>query len=1547
MKITRKFKRKIERNTKNRAIKQAGKKLVAAALLGLALSTLPYGAVYAATKTGETPDRQSVGTSGFTINDGETMSTWSHTTENKGTYNGLITLGDGAVWRPLDSSYGVKAKLVTLGNNSVIDLAYKYTSPNWAGADSIDWSSNQSYRGIVFTTVDIGKNVNITLNAGGLGGANADAKCDSITFTDWEKITLPKDGANINLVVRYQPGFGGIDWNATKNYYETGKFNVVNIYGAGFFQYVTNHDANFEADIFADMDAFGAQSPENYELLGNLMLKYNNWNAVAAAYLEKYVPQGNLKDRYTALVKEFYQRIENFEPKLTFTKTDASTNKLLLDGNFKKYSITSWLTKDGSIDVDHYYYYQDLNWEARCTDLVSQGVFSAANAQLSMRNLWRMENGLFWKRGEDLRAANSQGQSEGADGAWAQVWRGKYDFDGAYGSSFGQNYNGIQVGYDKQREEKLFGGKLYTGLFLSLLNSDADFHQHTIKSGTDEGLYSGSTGDLKSGGIGLYTSWLGDTGHYLDLTVRGSKLSNNNKFYDSYNVLYDNDYGTWTYGAGVRYGYQKEMPGGWYLEPQVGLTYGTMKAYSYTQDNNMRYNQDKLEMLTGRLGLTAGRNFTNGDRKGRVYVKAAVNHDFKDGGSASADAMSYDSWHQKEIVRASMAVDTLAGHDTWYEFALGTNLQTGRDKNAFVELTKTVGGKVNTDWQVNAGMSWRFNGPSSSERAAAQNAAFDRSMTAPEVSPAAKAAAKPQTTTAVGTKTAADKATQAAQPAQANKTAQDGQTIQPGQEAAGTDKTVAGDKLTPPSDQADQKTQANQEEQARTGQAGQADTGERPAAAAGTAEPETGTIVTGGNEPGSFALAPVVVEAARPDWEKNLSPGTVSVIHVPEYKGEMKNLPDLLQTVPGVYVQRLSGTGHYAVARVRGSSGGQVNIYIDGVLANSASDAAVDLSTIPVENVERVEVYRGYVPARFAGSPLGGAINIVTKKPQESKGSISTGMRSFGGYTGNLELTAPLGEGSLLFALNRDQSQGDFRYDKYHPGGNVYNVTESRWRMNNDYHNTDALLKWQDDHWFAKLTYKNNKTKLPESACDDWVDVPFDEIPNKAGNFDDYRKRYLETTKTELSLGRRQTAGNLEWGWKLDTSYQHKEATNAEFKSGSAAMIFTTADNEFRNRRYEGAIDGSWKMGKNHLVEFLFDCSRETMNVDTNNFDVWPRNDSFVGVIDSYKQYFKTDYSTNNYFFQVQDTMTLNKSGNLFFTPVLRGQKMTMNVDLGDPDLGEWEYSYGLGLKKVQNDHWTFRSTYGTYYKFPNFYELFGDGVNVLSRWEMYRTSYSDFLLNSYVERGTSWDVSANWQGKAFQADADVTLTYFNRDVKNLSTYAINPYGYGYYSNLAAGKIQGVELESKLNWQRWNLLQSVTWNDSLITKSGMFNMVTKSNVNAGNPFPWTPKWETNTRLSYRFPGDKLTVFGEYHYLGKVGQYTGVGGRYFYDTLGLTNVGLKYGFNDKVKLTAGVNDLFNEGPNQLWRQNSGPSKTIGNVVYPQQGRTYYLTMQYFF
>ena len=101
--------------------------------------------------------------------------------------------------------------------------------------------------------------------------------------------------------------------------------------------------------------------------------------------------------------------------------------------------------------------------------------------------------------------------------------------------------------------------------------------------------------------------------------------------------------------------------------------------------------------------------------------------------------------------------------------------------------------------------------------------------------------------------------------------------------------------------------------------------------------------------------AGAVVEAGADDGKLMLSPGTVTVIRPQEMKGEQKNLPELLKQVPGLHVMELKGRGAYTTASVRGSTSSQVAVYVDGILMNLGSESAVDLSTIPVENVEKIE----------------------------------------------------------------------------------------------------------------------------------------------------------------------------------------------------------------------------------------------------------------------------------------------------------------------------------------------------------------------------------------------------------------------------------------------------------------------------------------------------------------------------------------------------------------------------------------------------------------
>ena len=239
----------------------------------------------------------------------------------------------------------------------------------------------------------------------------------------------------------------------------------------------------------------------------------------------------------------------------------------------------------------------------------------------------------------------------------------------------------------------------------------------------------------------------------------------------------------------------------------------------------------------------------------------------------------------------------------------------------------------------------------------------------------------------------------------------------------------------------------------------------------------------------AFDLEGITVEAARPDWETKLSPGSVTVIRPDDYKGEQKTLPDLMRKVPGVHVREVNGKGQYTTVTVRGSTAAQVGVFIDGVLSNLGGDAAADLSTIPVANVERIEVYRGYIPARFAGTYIGGVINIVTKKPEKADVSVELGKSSYGGKKGAVEVTAPLGDGSLMFGTNYESSDGDFKYKNYAAGINAVNtaadVAAYQGKIN-DFHK-DNIKYFKDS-----LGLDDNAINQYMNDKDAWYDYLYD-----------------------------------------------------------------------------------------------------------------------------------------------------------------------------------------------------------------------------------------------------------------------------------------------------------------------------------------------------------------------------------------------------------------------------------------------------------------------
>ncbi|HJQ82480.1 MAG TPA: TonB-dependent receptor, partial [Candidatus Binatia bacterium] len=106
-----------------------------------------------------------------------------------------------------------------------------------------------------------------------------------------------------------------------------------------------------------------------------------------------------------------------------------------------------------------------------------------------------------------------------------------------------------------------------------------------------------------------------------------------------------------------------------------------------------------------------------------------------------------------------------------------------------------------------------------------------------------------------------------------------------------------------------------------------------------------------------------------------------TVIDTRAAAGRVDTLGEALADSVGVQVRRFGGLADFTTVSIRGSSSGQVQVYLDGVPLGRAANETVNLADLPLDAVERVEVYRGTTPLAFAQAGPGGIVNVVTRRP--------------------------------------------------------------------------------------------------------------------------------------------------------------------------------------------------------------------------------------------------------------------------------------------------------------------------------------------------------------------------------------------------------------------------------------------------------------------------------------------------------------------------------------------------------------------------------------
>ena len=149
-----------------------------------------------------------------------------------------------------------------------------------------------------------------------------------------------------------------------------------------------------------------------------------------------------------------------------------------------------------------------------------------------------------------------------------------------------------------------------------------------------------------------------------------------------------------------------------------------------------------------------------------------------------------------------------------------------------------------------------------------------------------------------------------------------------------------------------------------------------------------------GLKPESMSLSEVIISEKSQARLLREQAMPVSVISMQQLQGTVSDIQSILAKTVGVTIRASGGMGSTSRLSVRGLEGKRIGFFIDETPMADQSDF-LDLNDIPIDMIDRIEIYKGVVPAKFGGSAMGGAVNIVIKEYPDHYADVSYQRESY------------------------------------------------------------------------------------------------------------------------------------------------------------------------------------------------------------------------------------------------------------------------------------------------------------------------------------------------------------------------------------------------------------------------------------------------------------------------------------------------------------------------------------------------------------------------
>lgn len=182
----------------------------------------------------------------------------------------------------------------------------------------------------------------------------------------------------------------------------------------------------------------------------------------------------------------------------------------------------------------------------------------------------------------------------------------------------------------------------------------------------------------------------------------------------------------------------------------------------------------------------------------------------------------------------------------------------------------------------------------------------------------------------------------------------------------------------------------------------------------------------------------------------------VTAIDIKSLVNTSATLGDIVNRAPGVRLRSEGGKGSDFEFSLNGMSGNSIRYFIDGVPLDSKG-SGFDISNFPTVLIDRVEIYKGVVPAWLASDALGGAVNIVTKRNSKNYLDASVSGGSYHTWQGDAAGRYTFKNGIIV------KPSLSIGYSK-----NDYTVRGARvWSEEDDAYVSRDMKRFHDDYFSA------------------------------------------------------------------------------------------------------------------------------------------------------------------------------------------------------------------------------------------------------------------------------------------------------------------------------------------------------------------------------------------------------------------------------------------------------------------------------------------------